>query len=55
MGSISIYSIFNFVFASIYTKEDPSTYNTIYFTPKAENEVIREAVSHKLDRPQVNT
>ena len=27
----------------------------MYFTPEAEDKVIRDTVSHKLDRPLVNT
>ena len=54
MVSISIDSTFNFDFASIFTKEGPRTSKTINFKPEAEDEVIRESVSHKLDRHLVN-
>ena len=54
MGSISRDYTSNFSFASIYTKEEPITGNPMDFNPEAEDEVIREAVSHKLDRFLVN-
>ena len=54
MGSISIYYTFNFIFASIFTREDTTTVKPMDFTPEAEDEVIREAVSQKLDRHLVN-
>ena len=54
MGSFSIYFTFNFAFESICTREDERTGNPINFIPEAEDEVIREAISHKLDRPLVN-
>ena len=54
MVSISGYSTFNFAFESICTKEEPITGKPVYLTPEAEDEVIREVVSHKLDRPLVN-
>ena len=38
----------------ICTKKDPRTCKPMDFTPEAEDEVIREAVSHKLYRPLVN-
>ena len=53
--SISRDSTFNFHFESISTKEEPITGKPIDFTPEAYDEVIREAVSHKLYRPLVNT
>ena len=46
--------MFNFVFASICTKEEPITGKPIYFTPEVEDEIIREVVSQKRDRPLVN-
>ena len=54
VGSISIYFIFNFPFASIFTRGDPRTGRPIDFTPEVEDEFISEAVSQKLDRPLVN-
>ena len=54
MGSISKYSSFNFALASICTRDEPKTGKPMYFTPEVEDEVIREAVSHKLDKPIVN-
>ena len=54
MGSISIYYTFNFVFALICTREDTTTVKPMDFTPEAEDEVIREAVTQKLDIPLVN-
>ena len=44
----------NFAIASICAKEDPRTFKQIDFTPEAEDEVIRDSVSHKLDRPRLN-
>ena len=35
--------------------EEPRTGKPIYFTPEADDELIREAVSNKLDRYLVNT
>ena len=55
MGSILIDSTFNFAFSSIFTKEYPRTIKPMDFTPEYEDEVIMEAVLHKLDRPIVNT
>ena len=49
-----IYSTFNFVFESILTKEESRTDKPMDFTPEDEDEVIREAVSQKLDRPLVS-
>ena len=54
MGSISIDSTFNFAFAYIFKKEDPRTGKPVDFTPEEEDEVIRDPVSHKLDRPIIN-
>ena len=54
VGSISIYSTFNPDFSSICTREEPRTGKPKYFTPEDEDEVIREAVSQKLDIPLVN-
>ena len=54
MGSISRDSTFNFYFASICTKEETRTGNTMEFTPEVEDEVIRETVSHKLYRSLFN-
>ena len=53
LGSISIYSTFNFYFVSICPREEMRTFKTVDFAPEAEDEVIRESVSHKLDRPLV--
>ena len=44
----------NLDFASICTKEEPITGETMDFTPEDEDKVIREAVSQKLDIPLVN-
>ena len=52
--SISIYFTFNSYFASIYIREDPIIGNPVDFILESEDEVVREAVSHKLDRPLVN-
>ena len=52
MGSISINSTFNFAF--ICAREETITGKPIDFTPEVKDEVIRDAVSHKLDRPLVN-
>ena len=46
MGSISIYSTFNFVLAYICTREDPITGKPMDFNPEVEYEVVMEAVSH---------
>ena len=54
MGSISRYSTFNFALSYICTNEEPRTGKKMDFTPEDEDEVIREEVSHKLDRPLVN-
>ena len=54
VGSISRYSTFNFDFYSIFTREDPRTGKTIYFTPEVEDKVIRESFSYKLYRSLVN-
>ena len=54
MGSIYRDATSNFSVASICTREDPRIYNPMNFTPEVEDEVIREVVSHKLDRPIVN-
>ena len=35
--------------------DDPITGKPIYFTPEADDEIIRDAVSNKLDRSLVNT
>ena len=45
--SISIYSIINFSFTSICTREDQITVKPMVFIPEVENKVIREAVSQK--------
>ena len=52
MGSIS--GIYTFNFASIITRYDPRTSNPVDFTPEVEDEVIRDAVSHKSDINLVN-
>ena len=44
-GIISISSTFKFSFASIFKRGYPITVKTMYFTPEAEDEVIRETVS----------
>ena len=54
MGSISRYSTFNFSFSSIVTSQDPRTCKPKDFTPEVEDEVIRDAVSYKLEIPLVN-
>ena len=54
VGLISIDYTFNFYFASICTTEDPITGIPMYFTPYAEDEVIGEEGTHKLDIPLVN-
>ena len=54
VGSISIYSTFNFDFASICTMEDPRTVKTKYFNPLDEGEIIREALSNQLYIPLFN-
>ena len=54
VGSISRDSTFNFDFASICTRDYPKIGKPMDFSPEAEDEVIREAASHKLDRPLVN-
>ena len=54
VGSISRDYIFNFSFVSLCTREDPRTDKPMDFTPEVEIEVIREAVSQKLDRPLVH-
>ena len=46
VGYISIYSTFNFSFASICTMEEPRTGNPMNFTPYIEDEVVREGLSH---------
>ena len=51
MESISIDTIFKFDFAYISTREVPRTSKTINFIPDDGDEVIRDKVSHKLDRP----
>ena len=43
-----------FYHASICTKKEPRTGKPIDFTPEAEDEVIRKAVSQKLDRSMFN-
>ena len=55
MGSISRDSTFNRSFDLICTREDPTTFNPINFIPEVEYGVIRDSVSHILDRPLVNT
>ena len=52
--SISGAFTFNFAFTSICIREEPRTGDLMDFTPYDEDEVTREAVSHKLDRPLVN-
>ena len=54
VGSISRYSTFNFAFAYIYKREDPRTDKPMDFIRKVEDEVIMDALSHKLDRPLIN-
>ena len=54
MGSISRYSTFNFAFAYIYIRNEPITGKPMDFTTEVEDEVIRDAVSHKLDILIVN-
>ena len=53
--SISINSVFNFYFSSVCTREYTRTGKSMDFTPQADDGVIREAVSHKLYRSEVNT
>ena len=55
MGSISIDPTFNYNFFSLWIREDLRTGKQIYFTPEVEDEVIRDAVSHKLYIPLVNS
>ena len=55
MGPISRYSTFNFALAYINTREDSITGKTIYFTPDGEDEVIRDAISQKIDRSLANS
>ena len=43
-----------FGFASICTRQDPRTFKSLGFTPEVEDEVIRDAVLHRLDIPLVN-
>ena len=50
VGSIPMSSTFNCSFVYIFTQGAPST----SFTTEAEDEVIRQAVSQKLDRPLLN-
>ena len=54
MELILRYPKFNFAFESICKIEEPITVKPTNFTPEVEYEVIREAVSKKLDRPLVN-
>ena len=55
MGSFLTDSTFNFDFASSCAREDKRKCNTMYFTPEVEDEVIRDAVSHRLYVLLVNT
>ena len=55
MESISRDSTFKFSFASICKKENIITGTPMDFTPDDEDEVIMEAVSHKLNIPLVNS
>ena len=55
VGSISRYSTSNFLFTSICTKEKPITGKKMDFTLEADDEVIRESVSHKFDRLPINS
>ena len=54
MGSISRDYTSNIEFSSICTNKEPTTVKKMDFTPESEEEFIREALSHKLDRPLVN-
>ena len=54
MGSTSRDFTFNFSFASICTREEPRTGKPVDFIPEAQDEVIIDAVLHKLDIHQFN-
>ena len=49
VGSMAIDNMFYFTFFSIWTREETIIGKAIDFTPEVEDEVIRGAVSHKLD------
>ena len=51
---ISGYYTFNFAFDSKCTRKNPRIGNLMDFTPEVEDEVIRDSVSQKLDRPLFN-
>ena len=44
VGSVSKYSTFNFAFVYICTNEEQKKGKPVYFTPEAEDEVIRESI-----------
>ena len=54
VGSISRDSTFKFPLSSIWIMEKPRTDKIMDFTPEVEDEVIRDALLHKLDKPLVN-
>ena len=55
MVSISRYFTIKFAFDSICTREETRNVKPMDFNAILEDEVIRDAVSHKLDRPLVNS